>query len=419
MKIFVFLVFFLIILENFYIPEKTFNKTGDSIDQQQTDCKFGKKIYGSKFFAQSFIPQEDKITRIKLKIGRASKKTFSILNFILPFFFKFNKPDDLQVSIRDSLNGKDLASCSIPFDRAQNRSWIEFDFDDIVVNSMNKTFYIVCHTNGGDKNNCYIWFYSDKNLYSNGSSYFSEDGISWEENGSEDFCFQTFGSDKDGDGTRNYWAIIVGIEKYPFLPSATYAVNDANDMRKSLIFNGWENSHIKLLINDEATKNNISSAFRWMDVMEDADDILLFVFSGRGGFDKIITYDNYTITPGDMNKWFARMGSKNVVVIIESWYSGSFIEGLSESGRIIMTSCDKYEKSWRYSMLENSAFIYYMAKALNGDADKSRNGGNGDGVVTAEEAFRYASYLTSIYEKPQHPQIYDGYDGELPLTFLR
>ena len=411
MKIFVFLVFLLIVLENFYTPEKIFNKTGDTIDQQQTDCNFGEKIYGNKFFAQSFIPQEDKITRIKLKIGRESKKTFS-------FFFGSNKPDNLQVSIRDSLSGKDLSSCSISFDRVQSKSWIEFDFDDIIVNSMNKTFYIVCHTNGGDQDNCYIWFYSNKNLYNNGSYYFSEDGISWEENVSEDFCFQTFGSDKEGDGTRNYWAIVVGIEKYPSLPPATYALNDANDIKNSLIFNGWENSHIKLLINDEATKKNISKAFRWMDVMEDSDDILLFVFSGRGGFDEIITYDDYNITPEDMNKWFDRMGSKNAVVIIESWYSGSFIGSLSKLGRIIMASCDKYEKSWRYSMLENSAFIYYIAKALNGDADKPRNGGNGDGVVTAEEAFHYASYLTSVYEKPQHPQIYDGYDGELPLTFV-
>ncbi|HEC76210.1 MAG TPA: caspase family protein [Thermoplasmatales archaeon] len=409
---------------------KKFLTAGDTIDQQQTDGNEKQKIYGNIFVAQSFKPAEEEITRIQLKVGKAEdrknilqlerifqKNPLVILLKYIEFFTR--KPEYLIVAIKNSLSGENLALSNISFnDVEKSGGWVEVKFENISVS--NETYYIVCYTEGGNENNCFIWLYSNENPYGNGSSFISNNGGStWNEEAERDFCFITYGKDREGDGITNYWAVIVGIEEYKNISSSKYSSNDAVDFKETLIANGWKEGHIHMLINELATKTDIINELLWMDKMEDEDDVVLFMFSGWGERDAIITYENDTISDEEINEIVNKMGSLKIVVIIDCWYSGSFIDTLSSYGRIIMTSCREYEKSWRYDLLRNSVFIYYLSKGLNGDADEIANGGNDDNVVTAEEAFYYSSYLTSIFEKPQHPQIYDGYDGELPISFLK
>lgn len=396
----------------------------DSIDQKQTEGNDYKKIYGDVWLAQSFIPREDKITRIKLKIGKIDNKLikfsrlFLFLCKINAIPYKLNKIGDLIISIRKRLDGEDLASISISFNEIRNE-WTEIDFEDIpAYENITQTYYIICHAQGGSEKECYIWAYSDVDVYDNGTAFFSLDGINWKCNKSQDFCFITFGKDREADGVTNYWGLLIGIEEYKEMPPAMYAVRDVDSIFNSLSSNGWQKDHILTLINEEATRDNIIISMRWIDMKEDEDDIILFLFSGWGKKDAIICYDNIIFTANEINKEINKMGSSSILIILESWYSGSLIDELSFPGRIILTSASENEKSWRYSMLKSSVFIYYLSKAFEGYADEPRNGGDGNKIVTAEEAFNYASYLTSIFEKPQHPQIYDGYKGEMPITFV-
>lgn len=409
---------------------QNFLNAGDNVDQQQTDGNEKQKIYGDIFVAQSFKPSEDEITRIQLKIGKGeNRKSILQLERIfqknpLPILFAYikffkKKPEYLTVAIRSSLHGKNLAVSNISFnDLEKSGNWVEVDFENI--SASNETYYILCYTQGGNENNCFIWLYSNENPYKNGSSFISNDGgITWNEEDSRDFCFITYGKDRRGDGIKDYWAVVVGIEEYENISSSKYSSNDAIDFKETLVANGWKESHIHMLTDESATKENIINELSWMDRMEDEDDVIVFMFSGWGEKDAIITHENDKISDEEINEIFNKMGSLSIVIIIDCWYSGSFIDVLSGYGRIIMTSCRDYEKSWRYDLLRNSVFIYYISKGLGGDADEIANGGNGDNIVTAEEAFYYSSYLTSIFEKPQHPQIYDGYDGELSLSFLK
>ena len=56
----------------------------------------------------------------------------------------------------------------------------------------------------------------------------------------------------------------------------------------------------------------------------------------------------------------------------------------------------------------SGGFSPYLIDGLRGYADS-----NGDGIVTAEEAFVYAELRRFSF---QTPTIYDGYPGELALT---
>ena len=69
------------------------------------------------------------------------------------------------------------------------------------------------------------------------------------------------------------------------------------------------------------------------------------------------------------------------------------------------------EYSYSSARLQNGIFHYFLLEAFDGAGDS-----NHDGWVSAEEAFEYASPKTTEYKLNQHPQIYDGCPGEVPIT---
>ena len=98
----------------------------DTLDQQQTiDADLAWCISENGYFAQSFIPTIEQLTRVELKL------------------YKKGNPAGLTISIRSYLDNSDLtskylSSSSIP----TNKTWLEFDFPDITV-LPGKTYYIV------------------------------------------------------------------------------------------------------------------------------------------------------------------------------------------------------------------------------------------------------------------------------------
>lgn len=247
----------------------------------------------------------------------------------------------------------------------------------------------------------------------------------------------------------NCWAVIVGVADYqyssPFEGDLTYTDDDARELYDALS-PIWGSSHVKLLLNAQGTKAGIQSAISsWLDPLEDADDTILFFFSGHGGYadydqvpvDEIDGRDEY-IVPYDasddesmifddqLNTWLSELESTRQVVIIDSCYSGGFIGGdftrdLSRSGRVVIAATEEDEVGWETSALSHSVFRYYL---LDGLEHLDLLDANGNNEVSAEELFAYAQPRTTEYESThdfesiQHPEMYDGYSGELALVEL-
>ena len=235
---------------------------------------------------------------------------------------------------------------------------------------------------------------------------------------------------KIGKDTQ-YWALVVGIGKYAENPEQNRPdmILEANDFRDLLLQTPWWSAdHIKLLTAENATRSNIIAGFRWLNKMASSDDVVVVCLSTHGNYlpfdipprdeadnadEMLVTYwgfsyNNSFIDDDQINIMLNQLKSNNVCLIVDSCYAGGFndhwklLKSAPEQHRVIlMGSC---EDEVAYS----GGFAPYLIDGLRGYADT-----NGDGIVTAEEAF---NYIQPRSIPRQTPTIYDGYPGELPLT---
>jgi len=231
--------------------------------------------------------------------------------------------------------------------------------------------------------------------------------------------------------STEYWAFIVGIGEYAENPEENRPdmITEANDFKNLLLQSTWwSEDHIKMLTAEDATGGNIVAGFRWLNQMASSDDVVLVYLSTHGthlpfdippkdetdGEDEmLVTYWGFAfntsfIEDDQINIMLNRLQSNHVCLIVDSCYAGGFndhyklLKSAPEQQRVILMGSRENEVSY------SGGFGPYVIDGLRGYADS-----NGDGIVTAEEVFAYAE-PRSFSE--QHPTIYDGYPGELPLT---
>jgi len=83
-----------------------------------------------------------------------------------------------------------------------------------------------------------------------------------------------------------YWALLVAVGVYADDPEQNrplmlVEVDDFyNEILKSEV---WSEDHIKVIKAEDATVANIISGFRWLDKMEDEDDISVVYLTTHGG----------------------------------------------------------------------------------------------------------------------------------------
>lgn len=238
------------------------------------------------------------------------------------------------------------------------------------------------------------------------------------------------------------------------------------------------NNNILLLVDSQATKAAIRDAItKWLDAWEDEDTLVVFFFSGHGMYapdddgDEDDPYDEFivpydvdcdpcypavenpvwlpetAIRDDELDSWLDELESNHIVVAIDSCFSGGMVEGtagmfrglpqgtalggavspsqvgdgfaqdVSKPGRVVLMASREDQPSWEFGDLKNGVFSYFLVQALwSSSADV-----NGDGYVSAEEAFLYLvsrvdDYVYYHTGYHQNPQVYDGVSGEVGLT---
>lgn len=156
------------------------------VDQKQTWCDgYGIVLEPPIFFAQRFTPTKDQLTAVSL------------------FVFKYGDPPEhvvITVTIKDSLNGSDLATITRDTTVHPIGSvalWTLFDFEDISLIPGNP-YFIVVSANASIVNNTYCWAFSSAgDRYTQGEAWMKENQTAnWTidifGSGIQDFCFKTY-----------------------------------------------------------------------------------------------------------------------------------------------------------------------------------------------------------------------------------
>jgi len=260
-----------------------------------------------------------------------------------------------------------------------------------------------------------------------------------------------------GENDTEYWALLIAVGKYANVPEMdrpSMLIEVENFYNTLLVSERWKEDHIKVLTAENATVFNILAAFKWLDEMDDENDFCLVYITTHGfpilfdlppfdeddGMDEALaTYRGFLPFPNPwsweplanpfailtddlLNFLLNRLEAKGICFIVDSCHSGGFNDNwsyvkannfavelakdLRGGNRIVMTSVREEDLSY------GSIFTHFIVEGLKGYADS-----NNDGICTAEEAFYYAK--PRVMEASGYsmvPQIFDDYEGEMPLT---
>jgi len=266
-------------------------------------------------------------------------------------------------------------------------------------------------------------------------------------------------------GSKEYWALIVAPWVYGedprFKNSSRFSAEKVYNCLVSS--NNWQEDHIKMITCENGTKTNIIRGFRWLDAMEDENDVSVIYIATHGWqmslfnipldlppFDEadhcdevLVTYWSFkypllTCLRDDELKFLVnQLESEGICIIIDSCYAGGFndspknnsfkksifpmgynrdfsaddfkkefSEEIDGDNRVIIMATEEDEVGWMTP--EGLDFTNILVKSFDSDfADFNNNG-----FISAEEAFNYTWFR--LYD--QNPTIYDGYNGELDLT---
>ena len=230
------------------------------------------------------------------------------------------------------------------------------------------------------------------------------------------------------------YAIIIGIDEYQTISDLDYAVNDAVAIKEMLInqFN-YAKEDIKLLINEDANKDNIVDALSDISLLANENDRIVVFFAGHGetmslpdggemGY--LLPVDGRqenlyasAIPMNDLKYLSDFSKAKHMLFLVDACYGGlaavgtrgltpaktpNYLEKITNiKARQIITAGGSDEKVIEKPEWGHSAYTMNLLRALkDGLADT-----NGDGYITAGELGLYLNEKVTIdTENQQTPQ---------------
>jgi uncharacterized caspase-like protein len=204
------------------------------------------------------------------------------------------------------------------------------------------------------------------------------------------------------------------------LDTLAFADDDALAFANELKKLGWSESHIKVLINNQATSRNIRIALESWLTKADSDDQIVLFWSGHGFPDPedpekvyFACYDTDIRIPATgyrmdrVRSAIEERDARNVMVFADTCHAGKLItrgdRGLSimpeiqkmrreddiPRGWIFMVSADTDRQAIEHSSWANGAFTYCLLRGIAGKADGYEAVSARDGLVTMGELRAY------------------------------
>lgn len=218
--------------------------------------------------------------------------------------------------------------------------------------------------------------------------------------------------------TKQTYVLSIGISSYKHLRRLACAAHDAQDLAETFD-KAAAPSHVRLLLDEEATKPNILRELTRLGKSAGPGDTTVVFFSGHGGragtdpgadayFCPTGAASNAmrrtSITSGELSAALRAVGSERLIVLLDTCYAGGIGEPRSHSdgpavgltardvsellegrGRVVMASSRPDEPSWELNEMRNGLFTNYLLHGLRGEVARA------DGTVWVSDLFGYVS----------------------------
>lgn len=213
----------------------------------------------------------------------------------------------------------------------------------------------------------------------------------------------------------------IGVSDYAQLPKLSFAARDAEELSRLLLKQEagkvFDNVDAKIILNTDATRENIIKGLSWVvDKADERDDVALVFYSGQIGRDKL--GDFYLLAPGhgrsdDMEisgvsvatvmRILSRSGGRVVLFVDGGTASGDtgfgslkrYVEG---AGNITLCLASE-DASLESPELQHGVFAGALLEALSGKADTN----NDTYVDSGELQFWLQRRVQTLTNGRQHP----------------
>ena len=217
------------------------------------------------------------------------------------------------------------------------------------------------------------------------------------------------------------WALLIGVDKCEAVGELKVCSADALALKSVLEQIGYPDNHITVLVDNNQsninalpTIGNVERAIKRLAQVAEADDKILFFFSGHG-----VTHNGTSFlvpTDGDLTKgvsltWvkdqFAACKAKEKVMILDACHSGAAkgVSGITPdlktaANLVMLLSCEKEQVSWPDKQGRHSVFTSAILEGLSGKA------ANADRKVTHKTLAAYVrkSVKDWTYENQKNEQ---------------
>lgn len=220
---------------------------------------------------------------------------------------------------------------------------------------------------------------------------------------------------KDG----GVWAVVVGIDDYPGGDAdLRAAVADAREVDSALAAYGVPANHRFVLLDKQATADNIRGALAWMAGRASADSTVVFFYSGHvrqvaGDADRdgevideaIVAADGDNVYDGQVADLLQGVDARSAWIGIAACYGAGFDDVLAP-GRILTAAAGENDVAYENSSLGRSYMVEYMVRRamLQGKAPGS-----------VQDAFAWARAQIARDYPNRQPAILDRSRGPVVL----
>ena len=247
----------------------------------------------------------------------------------------------------------------------------------------------------------------------------------------------------DPSKTVKIWAVIVGVGRYTSMPSLKFTDDDAYrfySFLKSPEGGALPDNQIAVLVDEDATRANILRTMRQYFLKADANDVVLFYYSGHGieGAFLPVDYDGFNnkLRHEEIKQVFNESKAKHKLCIADACHSGTltynnnfaakgpapvsmqrYYQAFEDTngGIALLMSSKAEELSLEDHGLRQGVFTYYVLQGLKGQADK-----NGDYLVTIKELYNFVYAKVREYTaNVQTPILTGNYDDNMPVALRR